>query len=99
MSLSSGVILSSSSHCSTRLLLCSSLEKEGMLSPPSRTLDALTVPALFLEVMPPTQQDWATRGILGVVAPLDSLLVPWDEVAAAHRAQPAEHGRGLPGRG
>lgn len=39
------------------------------------------------------------EGILGVVAPLGSLLVPWEEAAAAHRAQPAEHGRGLLGRG
>lgn len=53
----------------------------------------------ILQVVPPTQQDWATRGILGVVVPLGWLLVPWDEVAAAHRAQPAEHGQGPPGRG
>lgn len=62
-------------------------------------MDALNVPSPFFQVVPPTQQDWATRGILGVVAPLDQLLVPWDEVAAAHRAQPAEHSQGLPGRG
>lgn len=55
----------------------------------------------ILEMTLGMQQDGATRGILGATAPPPpaSLPVPPDEAAAAHRAQPAERGRGLPGQG
>ena len=43
---------------------------------------------------------WGDRRHDGCRGPPPTLLpVPWDEAAAAHRAQPAERGRDLPGQG
>lgn len=100
MSLSTGVILSSSSHCSTRLLLCSSLEKEGMLSPPSRTLDALTCPCTVFggdatdSARLGNQRDFGCRGPSGLAAgPLGR--GGCSTSCSACRARPGPAGPGL----
>lgn len=74
---------------------------QGMLSPSRRTWDAPTVPLQHFGGDTMATTKWGKQRHFGCHSPPPpaSLPVPQDEVAAAHRAQPAEHGGDLLGRG